>query len=38
MQFREFDFVRGKWDKVSLEMFITLETRIGLKVRVEFSA
>jgi predicted XRE-type DNA-binding protein len=32
------DLVRGKWDKFSLEMLITLEARIGRKVRVEFAA
>jgi predicted XRE-type DNA-binding protein len=30
--------MRGKWDKFSLEMLITLEARIGRKVRVEFAA
>ena len=25
MQFREFDFVRGKWEMFILEMVITLE-------------
>ncbi len=37
-QSRVSDLVRGKWDKFSLEMLITLETRIGRKVRVEFAA
>jgi predicted XRE-type DNA-binding protein len=37
-QSRVFDLVRGKWDKFSLEMLITLEARLGLTVRVEFEA
>jgi predicted XRE-type DNA-binding protein len=37
-QSRVSDLVRGKWDKFSLEMLITLETRIGRKVRVELAA
>lgn len=37
-QSRESDLVRGKWDKFSLEMLITLEARIGRKVPVEFTA
>ena len=37
-QSRVSDLVRGKWDKFSLEMLITLETRIGRRVRVEFAA
>ncbi len=36
-QSRVSDLVRGKWDKFSLEILITLETRIGRKVRVEFA-
>ena len=32
------DLVRGKWDKFSLEMRITLESRLGRTVRVEFAA
>ena len=32
------DLVRGKWDKFSLEMLITLEARLGRTVRVEFAA
>ncbi len=36
-QSRVSDLVRGKWDKFSLEMLITLEARIGRKVRVEFA-
>jgi hypothetical protein len=30
--------VRGKWEKFSLEMLITLETRLGRTVRVELAA
>jgi predicted XRE-type DNA-binding protein len=37
-QSRVSDLVRGKWDKFSLKMLITLEARIGRKVRVEFAA
>lgn len=37
-QSRVSDLVRGKWDKFSLEMLITLETRIGRTVRVELAA
>ncbi len=37
-QSRVSDLVRGKWDKFSLEMLITLETRLGRKVRVECAA
>lgn len=37
-QSRVSDLVRGKWDKFSLEMFITLEARFGRTVRVEFAA
>jgi predicted XRE-type DNA-binding protein len=37
-QSRVSDLVRGKWDKFSLEMLITLETRLGRRVRVEFAA
>ncbi|NGZ94988.1 MAG: transcriptional regulator [Nitrospira sp. WS110] len=37
-QSRVSDLVRGKWDKSSMEMLITLEARIGRKVRVEFAA
>lgn len=37
-QSRVSDLVRGKWEKFSLEMLITLETRIGRKVRVELAA
>lgn len=34
-QSRVSDLVRGKWDKFSLEMLITLEARLGRTVRVE---
>jgi len=37
-QSRVSDLVRGKWDKFSLEMLITLEARLGCTVRVEFAA
>lgn len=37
-QSRVSDLVRGKWDKFSLEMLITLEVRLGRTVRVEFGA
>ncbi|NOT24411.1 MAG: XRE family transcriptional regulator [Nitrospiraceae bacterium] len=37
-QSRVSDLVRGKWDKFSLEMLITLESRLGRTVRVEFTA
>jgi len=37
-QSRVSDFVRGKWDKFSLEMLITLEARLGRTIRVEFAA
>ena len=37
-QSRVSDLVRGKWDKFSLEMLITLETRLGRTIRVEFAA
>jgi len=37
-QSRVSDLVRGKWEKFSLEMLITLEARIGRKVRVELAA
>ena len=37
-QSRASELVRGKWDKFSLEMLITLEARIGRTVRVEFAA
>lgn len=37
-QSRVSDLVRGKGDKFSLEMRITLEARLGRRVRVEFAA
>ena len=37
-QSRVSDLVRGKWDKFSLEMLITLEVRLGRTIRVEFAA
>jgi predicted XRE-type DNA-binding protein len=37
-QSRVSDLVRGKWDKFSLEMLITLEARIGRTVNVELAA
>ena len=32
------DLVRGKWEKFSLEMLITLEARLGRTVSVELAA
>lgn len=37
-QSRVSDLVRGKWDKFSLEMLITLEARLGRTVRIECAA
>lgn len=37
-QSRISDLMRGKWEKFSLEMLITLESRAGRKVRVELAA
>jgi Uncharacterized conserved small protein len=37
-QSRVSDLIRGKWEKFSLEMLITLETRLGRTVRVELAA
>ena len=37
-QSRVSDLVRGKWVKFSLEMLITLEARLGRKVRVDVAA
>jgi predicted XRE-type DNA-binding protein len=31
-QSRVFDLIRGKWEKFSLEMLITLATRAGMRV------
>lgn len=37
-QSRVSDLVRGKWEKFSLEMLITLEARLGRTVRVDLAA
>lgn len=37
-QSRVSDLVRGKWEKFSLEMLISLEARIGRKVTLELAA
>jgi predicted XRE-type DNA-binding protein len=37
-QSRVSDLVRGKWDKFSLEMLISLEARAGRKVILELAA
>ena len=37
-QSRVSDLVRGKWDKFSLEMLITLEARLGRTIRVQVAA
>lgn len=37
-QSRVSDLVRGKWDKFSLEMLITLESRLGRTVKLELAA
>ena len=36
-QSRVSDLVRGKWDKFSLDMLITLATRAGLKVELKLA-
>ncbi len=36
-QSRVSDLVRGKWEKFSLEMLITLEARAGRQVTLEFA-
>ena len=36
-QSRVSDLVRGKWEKFSLEMLITLEARMGRQVTLEFA-
>ena len=36
-QSRVSDLVRGKWDKFSLEMLITLEARLGRTMRLEIA-
>lgn len=37
-QSRVSDLVRGKWEKFSLEMLVTLEARVGRTVRVQLVA
>ena len=37
-QSRVSDLVRGKWDKFSLEMLITLEARLGRTVQMNLAA
>ncbi len=37
-QSRVSDLVRGKWDKFSLDILITLATRAGLKVELKLAA
>jgi predicted XRE-type DNA-binding protein len=37
-QSRVSDLVRGKWEKFSLEMLITLEARVGRTVRMRLAA
>ena len=37
-QSRVSDLVRGKWEKFSLEMLITLEARLGRKVNLSMAA
>ena len=37
-QSRVSDLVRGKWDKFSLEMLITLEARLGRKISLNLAA
>ena len=37
-QSRVSDLNRGKWERFSLEMLITLETRLGRRVTVELAA
>lgn len=37
-QSRVSDLVRGKWEKFSLEILITLEARVGRTVRVQLVA
>jgi predicted XRE-type DNA-binding protein len=37
-QSRVSDLMRGKWEKFSLEMLITLEARMGRQVQLEFAA
>jgi predicted XRE-type DNA-binding protein len=37
-QSRVSELMRGKWEKFSLEMLITLEARVGRKVTLELAA
>lgn len=37
-QSRVSDLIRGKWEKFSLEMLITLEARLGRSVTLELAA
>ena len=37
-QSRVSDLIRGKWDKFSLDMLVTLEARLGRKVRMKLAA
>ena len=37
-QSRVSDLIRGKWDKFSLEMLITLATRAGMRVSLKVAA
>ena len=37
-QSRVSDLLRGKWEKFSLEMLITLEARVGRRVTLELAA
>ncbi|MBI5101683.1 MAG: XRE family transcriptional regulator [Nitrospirae bacterium] len=37
-QSRVSDLMRGKWDKFSLEMLVSLEARVGRKVTLDFAA
>jgi predicted XRE-type DNA-binding protein len=37
-QSRVSDLMRGKWERFSLEMLITLEARVGRKVTLELAA
>ena len=37
-QSRVSDLIRGKWEKFSLEMLITLATRVGMRVTLERAA
>jgi predicted XRE-type DNA-binding protein len=37
-QSRVSDLVRGKWEKFSLEMLITLATRAGIRVTIKTAA